>query len=114
MFYLIRLEDGGVEPVSAGVLVEPDGSVRRLHLDDVEIEPLGSWTSPHSKASYPAEWNLRIPAANIDLHLKPLLQDQELNLTFTYWEGAVRVTGSQTGYGYVELTGYAGSMRGRT
>jgi predicted secreted hydrolase len=39
-----------------------------------------------------------------------------MRTSFTYWEGAVRVTGAQggaplTGYGYVELTGYARSMR---
>ena len=30
-----------------------------------------------------------------------------------YWEGAVRVTGDVTGYGYAELTGYASAMRQR-
>jgi ABC-type lipoprotein export system ATPase subunit len=42
----------------------------------------------------------------------PLMADQELNLSFRYWEGAVRVSGTRagsqvTGVGYVELTGYA-------
>jgi predicted secreted hydrolase len=48
----------------------------------------------------------------------PLLADQENRLSFTYWEGAVDVTGTAngqpvTGRGYVELTGYAGSMQGQ-
>ena len=30
-----------------------------------------------------------------------------------YWEGPVRVEGTTTGSGYMELTGYAGSLRGR-
>ena len=41
----------------------------------------------------------------------PLLADQELDLTFRYWEGAVRIEGSAGenplgGVGYLELTGY--------
>jgi predicted secreted hydrolase len=38
-----------------------------------------------------------------------------MRTSFVYWEGAVRVSGVPrpvTGRGYVELTGYAGSMQG--
>jgi len=43
--------------------------------------------------------------------------DQELNVSYIYWEGAVKVSGSYggkavEGAGYVELTGYAGSFEG--
>ena len=39
------------------------------------------------------------------------MPDQELNLSFRYWEGAVSVQGTSggnavAGHGYVELTGY--------
>ena len=114
MFYLIRLEDGSAEPASSGIIVNPDGSTRRLSVADVQLTNLATWTSPHSGATYPAQWRLVIPEEEIDLEITPLIEDQELNVTFTYWEGAVRVEGSQTGYGYVELTGYDKSLRGRT
>jgi predicted secreted hydrolase len=78
---------------------------------DTKSKP--AWTSPNSGAVYPAEWNLAIPGEGIDLYITPLLNDQELRVSFTYWEGAVRVEGTQTGYGYVELTGYYESLRGR-
>lgn len=113
-FYYIRREDGSPEPVSAGVLVNPDGSTMPLGLDDIEITNLDTWISPHSGATYPARWRLAIPDQEIDLEITPLINDQELNVSFVYWEGAVRVEGSQTGYGYVELTGYKESLRGRT
>jgi predicted secreted hydrolase len=43
------------------------------------------------------------------------MADQEMNVSYAYWEGAVGVSGmygDQTinGSGYVELTGYAASM----
>ncbi len=112
-FYYIRRKDGSAEPVSAGILINPDGSTEVLKLDDIKITNLSAWTSPNSGAVYPAEWNLAIPGAGIDLHITPLINDQELRVSFTYWEGAVRVEGSHTGYGYVELTGYYESLRGR-
>jgi predicted secreted hydrolase len=113
-FYYIRREDGSPEPVSAGIIVNPDGSTVPISLDDIQITALDHWTSPHSEATYPAEWQLAIPSQDIDLHITPLISDQELRVSFTYWEGAVRVEGTQSGYGYVELTGYFESLRGRT
>jgi predicted secreted hydrolase len=112
MYFHIRREDGGVEPVSSGTLVNVDGTTRHLAKEDVQIKILDQWAS-QSGATYPAEWQLSIPSEGIDLHIKPLLAQQELQVAFTYWEGAVRLEGTQTGYGYIEMTGYYDSMRGR-
>ncbi|HRV95663.1 MAG TPA: lipocalin family protein, partial [Anaerolineae bacterium] len=113
MFYFIRRQDGSFDPVSAGIIVNPDGSTDYLTLADVEMTALDTWTSSHTDATYPAEWQFAVPQAGIDLHITPLLNDQELNVSFDYWEGAVQIEGSQSGYGYIELTGYVGSMQGR-
>lgn len=113
MFFQIRQEDGSVYPGASGLLVYPDGSTRYLKQGDVQVEVLNRWTSPRSGASYPAEWRFYVPDENIELHLTPLLNDQELDVSFVYWEGAVKIEGMQTGYGYVEMTGYASTMRGR-
>ncbi|MGR9101130.1 MAG: lipocalin family protein, partial [Gammaproteobacteria bacterium] len=48
-----------------------------------------------------------------ELDLVPLIEDQELNLRYRYWEGAVEVSGKSKdmrvlGEGYVEMTGYGG------
>ncbi len=106
MFYRLRLRDGGIDPYSKGVLVSAEGAARRLSVDDVLVEPLDEWTSPRSGATYPARWRLRVPAAAIDLTLTPLLADQELPVTVVYWEGAVAISGSAGGSGYIEMTGY--------
>jgi predicted secreted hydrolase len=99
--------------VSAGSLVAPDGTARRLGLADVQIDVLDHWPSPRDGARYPARWRLRVPSAGLDLEVTPRIADQELALTVRYWEGAVAVTGTAAGApvegaGYVELTGYAG------
>ena len=112
MLFQIRREDGSLEPVSGGTLVEPDGATRRLTRDDAALEVLEHWTSPGSGARYPAAWRLRVPSAGLDLEIRPVLADQEMRTSFVYWEGAVDLLGSPGGRGYVELTGYARSMQG--
>jgi predicted secreted hydrolase len=116
MLYQLRLPDGRVEPLSSGTLVEKNGSARHLALSDFEIEPLGTWRSPRSGGTYPAKWRVRLPKERIDLTITPSLADQELNprrgAPFDYWEGSVEVGGSQSGQGYVELTGYAAPIGG--
>jgi predicted secreted hydrolase len=113
MFYRLRRHDGTSDPHSAGSLVQPDGTVRRLGAGDLRITETGRWASPADGALYPALWRLEVPAAALDLRLRPLLADQELRASVRYWEGAVEVlaggsAATPAGHGYVELTGYAG------
>jgi predicted secreted hydrolase len=117
MFFEIRREDGRREPASGGTLVEKDGRLRRLASADVQIEVLASWTSPRSKARYPARWRLRVPSEDLTIEIEPRLPDQEMNTSFVYWEGTVGLRGTRRGQklegqGYVELTGYERSMMG--
>lgn len=110
MIYQIRREDGSVEPLSHGSLVAADGSHVLVRIDEVELEVLNRWRSPQG-TDYPAAWRLRLPKHDLDLTVEPLLANQELEVAFKYWEGAVRVLGSSAGAqiagrGYVELVGY--------
>lgn len=110
MLYRLRRRDGGTDPFSAGSYVRPDGSVLRLGARDFALESTGTWTSP-GRVRYPSGWRIRVPPASLDLRVEPRLRDQELALTFRYWEGSVAVRGDAAGrpvrgLGYVELTGY--------
>lgn len=117
MVYQLRREDGSVDPFSSGTLVRPDGSTLHLDSSDFELHPQGTWLSPHSGAEYPAGWVVDVPRIGLRVNVRPLLSDQELNLSFIYWEGAVTVSGEYQGQaiggqGYLEMTGYAASMEG--
>jgi predicted secreted hydrolase len=102
------------DPASLATLIAPDGRTTRLPLSAVRFAVTGAWTSPASGARYPSGWRLTLPGASpaaFDLTVRPLLADQELRLSFRYWEGAVVATGTHAGRpvttrGYVELTGY--------
>lgn len=113
MFYNLRRRDGSQDFHSAGTLTRADGSTVHLSRDDLKVEVLDTWQSPHG-GRYPIAWQIGVPEYQLNLTIDPVLDAQELVTAVRYWEGAVDVSGergetSVTGRGYVELTGYAGS-----
>ena len=117
MVYRLRRGDGTADPFSSGSLVTAGGKIINLRADDFVIEPTDFWSSEDSGGTYPSGWKLRLPRYAIDLELRPLVLNAEVDGSRTtgviYWEGPVAATGSATGEGYVELTGYAGSLENR-
>ena len=111
MFYRFRRKDGMQDINNAGAVFNADGSKISLNFSDIVIEVLDYWKSPHTHITYPAKWHLSVPKLGLELDITPLINDQELNVRYRYWEGAVSVTGKKyeqdvNGQGYVELTGY--------
>jgi predicted secreted hydrolase len=110
MFYRLRRAQGGSSEFSKGALIGRDGAARLLRAGDVQLGVLRRWKSATSGVEYPVEWRLRVMSAGLDLHLAPLIDEQELDLAVRYWEGAVRSIGSGdesvTAEGYLELAGY--------
>jgi len=121
MAFHLRRKDGTFEQ-PFGTFVKKDGRTVNLSGRDVKISPAGTWTSPHTGATYPCRWTIDVPGERIKLEIVPLLEDQELSsgksTGVIYWEGAVKALGTREdrkvqGRGYVELTGYAHPMAGR-
>jgi predicted secreted hydrolase len=121
MLFQLRKKDGTIESSSSGTIVEKDGTSRYLSQSDITLKVLNQWKSQKSGGTYPAKWQISIPAAQIDITLTPIVANQELvtetSTGVTYWEGAVTGTGTSGGTavtveGYAELTGYAGSLGG--
>lgn len=111
---VVRDESGAIV-LRYGTLIGPGGETTHLPSEDLEIRATGTWTSPHTRATYPSGWTLSVPSEGLRLRLEPLLLDQELDTRAStgvvYWEGAVSVSGAdgEAGLGYVELTGYGPS-----
>jgi len=112
MLFHIRKKEGGIERISGGTLVASNGEARWMTVDEFEIESISTWTSDVTGTTYPSGWEIAIPAEGLELLVEPWIKDQEMRLNLEYWEGAVKVSGSVNGQGYVELTGYSGSMQG--
>jgi predicted secreted hydrolase len=111
MFYRLRTATGSTSPFSGGTLTAPVGTTTRLDAEALALEAVRSWTSRRSGVRYPVAWNLSLPDRDLELSIRPRLDDQEIDLMVRYWEGAVSVSGSRngqalSGVGYLELAGY--------
>lgn len=114
MLYRLRRRDGQLDPYSAGTLVARDGRSRSLRADEFAIAVRDQWRSARTGVVYPARWRISVPAAQLDVEVRPALADQELRLALRYYEGAADVRdrqGRSVGRAYVELVGY-GAQRG--
>lgn len=116
MLYILRGKEGSGSPASSGTFIPSMGPPQHLDREDIQVEVMKRWRSPHSGADYPCRWRIRVPLLQLDVAVESQLGDQELRLTrsmrVSYWEGCVKVKGRKAsrvieGMGYVELTGYA-------
>jgi predicted secreted hydrolase len=61
-----------------------------------------------SAGPVPTRWRLTVPDHGVDLMLSAPPGNYTNDGLYPYWESPVTVTGSHTGVGYMELTGYSG------
>ena len=115
MAFRLRRADGSVI-WGGGSYRSAAGARRNFAATEVRFEPLRRWTSPRTQAAYPVEWTLTTPAGR--WRVAALQDDQELDSRGStgaiYWEGLSALhaeDGRAVGWGYLELTGYAGQLR---
>ncbi len=111
MLYQLRDRRGAADPFSAGTWSFANGEVVHLPAGAFRAQPRVFWTAPDT-ARYPIGWDVVLPDYQVRLAVRALQEDQWLNFTVPYWEGAVAVTGERAGrplqgVGYLELTGYS-------
>ncbi len=114
MAFRMRDRTGGVL-WAGGTWRGADGRARTFAPSDIRFAPRRTWRSPRTGGEYPVA--MSVSAGGADYALEPLIDDQELDSRAStgtvYWEGAVRVSGSdgRSGRGYLELTGYGSPLR---
>lgn len=119
MLYQLRRADGARDPRSSGTIVDRSG--RSIHLSNTEftLAPGRRQFSSKNGAVYPVEWSIAVPSQRVELRVTTPIDDQELSLErstgIAYWEGKIDVAGKSggqavTGSGYLEMTGYHGSL----
>lgn len=115
MLFQLRRTDGTLDLYSAGTYTAPDGRPAHLRRDDFQLQPEEFWTSPRTHIRYPVAWRVTVPSLGIALVCRAAIPNQELvaqdSASPTYWEGAVTYSGSASGVGYLEMTGYGQRMR---
>ncbi len=118
MLFELRRADGTVDPASHGTLIparleapsrdSAGRPTRHLESTAFSLTVLDRWQS-RTGVRYPSRWRIEVPSAGLELLVEPWLVNQELDISFRYYEGAVRIrdrTGRSLGSGYVELVGY--------
>jgi predicted secreted hydrolase len=115
MAFRIRRADGSA--LYAGGSYRASGqATRNFAADAVHFKPQRLWTSASSRATYPVEWTVETPAGRF--RVKSLLDNQELDSRSStgaiYWEGLSELLderGQRVGRGYLEMTGYASTLK---
>ena len=115
MLFRLRKRDGSIDPYSAGTYIDAQGRARHLAYSEFSLTPQGYWKSPRTGANYPVRWQIRVPLLGISLDAAAAVDAQELAANDqtgpAYWEGSVTYTGSASGSGYLEMTGYDKPVR---
>ena len=105
---------------AGGSLRLPGQAARIFAPEEVVFTPLRYWVSPLQGTRYPVQWRVATPAGTFEV--RALLDNQELDSRAStgavYWEGicalhdnAVAGSGALRGHGYLEMTGYAQTLR---
>jgi len=114
--FQMRAQDGRVV-WTGGSWREPAsrGGAQTDFQQQLAFEPLAVWQSPVSLARYPVRWRIRTPKGVFLVEAAYAAQeiDTRRSTGFPYWEGVARLTdetGRALGWGYLEMTGYAGRV----
>lgn len=106
-WFAMHLDDGrklmvaqvrGDRPFLFGSLIGRDGKVQTLDGDDIALRP--------GRGTPPVSWTVELPGEELALAVEAVNPASRMTTSVPYWEGPVRVTGSVTGRGYLEMTGY--------
>ncbi len=110
VYFQLRYKDGSVYPYNEGLIVNGDSSTVKLGTGDIVLTVLDTWKSS-TGVTYPLKWQAEVVPMGKTFIVEAAFNQQELDLSTRYWEGAVNIYDSQDedeiiGTGYLEMTGY--------
>jgi predicted secreted hydrolase len=107
---IYNLRDKANKSILAKISFSQNGTTELLPNTDFTLTPGAKWISNKTGIAYPVEWQINIPKKNIAITTHSIIDNSEFDAKLTtyniYWEGAVKVKGSHTGQGFMELSGY--------
>ncbi len=102
MGFQLRNSDGTA--YRSATWIGADGATHAMSHPHLNMEPL-SRTSVAGR-QVPTRWNVMLPEHNLDVTIEAINPKAWMDLSIAYWEGPVVVSGSHSGLGYLEMTGY--------
>jgi predicted secreted hydrolase len=102
MLFRLRHADG--RHFFAGNWIDRDGRSEPLDPKGIVLAPTS--VTRVAGRDLPTAWDIAVPSRGLKIASVPLNPQSFMDTRFKYWEGPISVTGSQTGIGYLEMTGY--------
>ena len=103
MLYRIRQSDG--RNYSTGNWISPDGKPQQIPPAGIRMTPIA--ITEIGTRKLPTTWRIEIPAHGMAIECTALNTKSWMGIgSSPYWEGPINFTGSHTGVGYLEMTGY--------
>ena len=102
MLFRLRQRDG--KNYFSGNWISTDGKSERLASAEITMLPTAFTTIESRKL--PTAWSIAIPSRSFKIDSAPLNAQAWMTTSFAYWEGPIRFSGSHSGVGYLEMTGY--------
>lgn len=101
MAFVLRGSSGDY---TSGTWIAADGSAAALPPGAFQALPLA--TRSVAGREVPTRWQLSLEDEGLSVEVQALNPQSWMGTSFAYWEGPVTVTGSHSGRGYLEMTGY--------
>ncbi|MEM7616140.1 MAG: lipocalin-like domain-containing protein [Pseudomonadota bacterium] len=101
---MFRLRDDLAGDFTSGTWISADGTPAPMGNGAAIFEPLE--TTEVAGRQIPTHWRLQVPERGLDIRTQPVNPQSYMTTVFPYWEGPIRYSGSHTGVGYLEMTGY--------
>jgi predicted secreted hydrolase len=104
MGFRLRQSDGRY--YTTGTWITAEGTPTPLPNGSFDATPLK--IAQIQERDIPTSWHISVPTHNVDAKIIALNDQAWMDMAVPYWEGPVTITGSHTGKGYLEMTGYEG------
>ena len=102
MGFQLRQKDGST--YSAATWIAEDGSTTAYPNGAFSATPLAQ--SSVAGRDVPTAWEVRLPERGVEAEVRAMNPQAWMGLSIPYWEGPVEISGSHSGVGYLEMTGY--------
>ncbi|MCF6429480.1 lipocalin-like domain-containing protein [Leisingera sp. MMG026] len=89
---------------TSGTWITADGKAEPLAPGAFQAEALA--VSDVQGRNIPTRWRASLPEKGVSVEVQALNPQSWMGTSFSYWEGPVSVSGSHSGKGYLEMTGY--------
>ncbi|NIV29021.1 MAG: carotenoid 1,2-hydratase, partial [Anaerolineae bacterium] len=88
------------KPFVSGTWIPASGQIQPLTSGQLALSVV------EQRDGVPVRWQIEVPEQGVSLELSAPAGDYMNRGLYPYWESPVDVSGSHTGEGYMELTGY--------